>query len=194
MPRTPEENERIRKSAKENIRAAAMEVFMEKGYHGAAIDDIAKRAGVSKGLMYNYYKGKEELLAAMVNKRIDEIKEVMQSAAALGSSEEQLAYIINGALANVEQRPREFRFYLHMQTQPEEDKVLSEYSQVLNKAMAQQFEAQCGMFAGLGESEARARSLYFSSSLQGAMLMIATLPGHYSVEKLKQQLIEQFCQ
>lgn len=49
MPRTREESDRIRQLAKENIRTAAVEVFIEKGYHAVSIDDVAKRAGISKG-------------------------------------------------------------------------------------------------------------------------------------------------
>ncbi|MFM1654984.1 TetR/AcrR family transcriptional regulator [Brevibacillus sp. B_LB10_24] len=193
MPRTREENERIRQAAKENIRNAAMEIFIERGYHDASIDDIAKRAGVSKGLVYNYYKGKEDLLANMVQHRIDEISEVMQAAADLGSPSEQLKYIVEGALDNVRQRLNEYRFYLHLQTQPEEDKILFKYSQRLNKAMAEQFEVQCRLFAELGVEDARIRSLYFSSTLHGMMLMIATYSDHYPVEEMKKQIIQQFC-
>lgn len=193
MPRTREENDRIRQTAKKNIRTAAMEIFIECGYHDASIDDVAKRAGISKGLMYNYYKGKEALLAEMVESRIDEINTVMQAAAALRTPSEQLKHIVDGALDGVRQRPKVYRFYLHLQTQPEEDKILSKYSQMLNEAMAKLFELQCGMFTSLGDVDARLRSLYFSSTLHGAMLMISTYPDHYPVEEMKKQIIEQFC-
>lgn len=193
MPRTREENERIRQATKENIRTAAMEIFIERGYHDASIDDVAQKAGISKGLMYNYYKGKEALLAEMVESRIDEINAVMQAAAALSSPSEQLKHIVEGALDNVKQRPKVYRFYLHLQTQPEEDKIVSKYSQMLNEAMAKLFELQCGMFASLGAADTRLRSLYFSSTLHGAMLMISTYPDHYPVEEMKKQIIEQFC-
>ncbi|MGN7381361.1 MULTISPECIES: TetR/AcrR family transcriptional regulator [unclassified Paenibacillus] len=193
MPRTREENDRIRQAAKENIRTSAMEVFIERGYHNASIDDVAMRAGVSKGLIYNYYKGKEELLAEMVNYRIDEIGRVMLTASSLASPSEQLGYIVEGALDSVRQHPRIYRFYLHLQTQPEEDEVLSKYSQMLNEAMARQFEVQCEMFANLGVEDARLKSLYFSSTLHGAMLMMSTYPDHYPVEEMKGQIIRQFC-
>ncbi|MFD7522540.1 TetR/AcrR family transcriptional regulator [Paenibacillus chitinolyticus] len=194
MPRTQEENDRIRQAAKENIRTAAMEVFIEKGYHASVIDDIAKRAGVSKGLMYNYYKGKEDLLAEMVKMRIEEINHVMHTAAALSSPSEQLRHIIEGAINNVKQHPKIYRFYLHLQTQPEKDKILSRYSQMLNEAMADQFEVQCGFFAKLGSADPRMRSLYFSSTLHGMMLMISTYPDGYPVEEIKEQTIRQFCE
>jgi len=194
MPRTQEENDRIRQAAKENIRTAAMEVFIEKGYHASVIDDIAKRAGVSKGLMYNYYKGKEDLLAEMVKMRIEEINHVMHTAAALSSPSEQLRHIIEGAINNVKQHPKIYRFYLHLQTQPEKDKILSRYSQMLNETMADQFEVQCGFFAKLGSADPRMRSLYFSSTLHGMMLMISTYPDGYPVEEIKEQTIRQFCE
>ncbi|WP_010271900.1 TetR/AcrR family transcriptional regulator [Paenibacillus senegalensis] len=193
MPRTKEENNRIRQAARDKIRTAAMEIFIERGYHDASIDDIASRAGVSKGLLYNYYKGKEDLLAKMVQHRIAEISEVMEAAAALSSPSEQLRYIVEGALDGVRRRPDVYRFYLHLQTQPEEDKVLFKYSQQLKDAMSEQFEAQCQMFTELGADEPRIRSLYFSSALHGMMLMIATYTEHYPVEQMKKQIIEQFC-
>ena len=193
MPRTKEENERIRQVAKENIRTAAMEIFIERGYHDASIDDVAKKAGVSKGLMYNYYKGKEELLAEVVQYRIEEINQVMQAASTLDSPSEQLKYIVEAALDNVQQRPDVYRFHLHLQTQPEEDKVLAKYSQILNEAMAGHFQEQCGMFTRLGAADPRFRSLYFSSTLHGTMLMISTYREHYPTEEIKKQIIGQFC-
>ncbi|MFB9324601.1 TetR/AcrR family transcriptional regulator [Paenibacillus aurantiacus] len=193
MPRTQEENDRIRQAAKDNIRSAAIAIFIEKGYHDASIDDIAKRAGVSKGLIYNYYKGKEELLAEMVRTRIEDINHVMQTAATLDTPSEQLVHIIEGALHNVQQHPNVYRFYLHLQTQPEEDKVLARYSQMLNEAMADQFEVQCDMFAKLGDKDERMTSLYFSSTLHGAMQMISTYPDRFPVDDIKKKIIQQFC-
>ena len=48
------------------ICAAALEVFAEKGFAAAKLDEIAKRAGVSKGTLYLYFKDKEELFRDVV--------------------------------------------------------------------------------------------------------------------------------
>lgn len=57
------------------IAAAAFEAFAEKGYAATRIDDVAKRAGVSKGLTYLYYETKEDLFKAVIRnvvvRRID---------------------------------------------------------------------------------------------------------------------------
>ncbi|NQF12951.1 TetR/AcrR family transcriptional regulator [Brevibacillus sp. HB1.3] len=193
MPRTPAENERIRQAAKDKIHAAAMTLFIKKGYHATSIDDVAKQAQISKGLLYNYYKGKEELLAAMVQVRIEEVKEVMEAATQLATPHEQLRHIVDGALDNVYQRPDVYRFYLNLQTQPEDDRVLASYREQLNEESLRQFEVQCRIFKQLGVKQPRLRSLYFSSALQGAMLMMTTYSEGFPVEEMKEQLIREYC-
>ncbi|MCK2017929.1 TetR/AcrR family transcriptional regulator [Peribacillus frigoritolerans] len=193
MPRTSEENDRIRQASKEKIRAAAMELFIKQGYYATSISDIAKQAGISKGLLYNYYKGKEELLSEMVEDRIKEVAEVMEEAFTLNTPREQLEHIINGAIDNIHQKPEIHRFYLHLQTQPESDEELIKYSHLIIEENARQFEFQCKIFESMGETEPRKRSLYFSSVLQGIMLMISTYQQGFPKEEIKNQIISEFC-
>ncbi|WP_433744716.1 TetR/AcrR family transcriptional regulator [Falsibacillus pallidus] len=193
MPRTPEENDRIRQLSKQNIRAAAMELFVKQGYYATPISQVAKQAGISKGLLYNYYKGKEELLAEMVEARIKEVVDVMEGAEAFDKPSEQLKYIIEGAINTIHQNPEVHRFYLHLQTQPEADEELIKYSKLLIQENARMFEVQCRIFERMGVEEPRSRSLYFSSVLQGVMLMISTYPKNVPIEEMKKQVIKQFC-
>ncbi|MFB6365303.1 TetR/AcrR family transcriptional regulator [Paenibacillus elgii] len=193
MPRTPEENERIRRAARDKILQAATELFIEKGFHSASIDDVAKRANISKGLLYNYFKGKEELLAAMVDLRIEELLEVMQAAAAKETPAEQLRLIVEGALDNVRERPEVFRFYLNLFTCPRQDEVVARHGNRLLSAYAEQFEAQCEMFEKLGAPDPRKRSLHFSSTLQGIMLMYTNYPAGFPLDDMRSQTLEEFC-
>ncbi|MFP3888148.1 TetR/AcrR family transcriptional regulator [Priestia filamentosa] len=193
MPRTPEENDRIREASKKKIRVAAMELFIKQGYYATSIMDIAKQAGISKGLLYNYYKGKEDLLSEMVEDRIREVVEVMAEAVVLETPNEQLKYIVNGAIDNIHKNPEVHRFYLHLQTQPEADEELIKHSHLLVQENARQFELQCKIFERMGEQEPRKRSLYFSSVLQGIMLMISTYPQKFPIEGIKKQIITEFC-
>ena len=48
------------------ITAAAFDVFAEKGYAAARVEEVARRAGVSKGLMYRYFNTKEDLFKAVI--------------------------------------------------------------------------------------------------------------------------------
>ena len=59
----PTENSEADRRAE--ILRAAIEVFASKGYHGCRIADVAKQAGVAYGLVYHYFKNKEELLESV---------------------------------------------------------------------------------------------------------------------------------
>jgi AcrR family transcriptional regulator len=153
---------------------------------------VAKHAGISKGLLYNYYKGKEELLATMVEDRISELVQVMEEAKAIETPAGQLKHIVEGVIDNVYRKPEVFRFYLHLQTQPESDEVVAKYSKRLVEEITRQFEHQCDMFERLGVKEPRMRSLYFSSVLQGTMFMLSTYPERFPVKEVKEQIIQEF--
>ena len=53
------------------ITEAALKAFAENGYAATRVDDVAKRAGVSKGLLYLYFKTKEELFKAVIRSFIE---------------------------------------------------------------------------------------------------------------------------
>jgi AcrR family transcriptional regulator len=48
------------------LTAAALELFVEHGYAATRLEDVARRAGVSKGTLYLYFDGKEALFQAVV--------------------------------------------------------------------------------------------------------------------------------
>jgi AcrR family transcriptional regulator len=64
-PRSSEQFQTIREESTRRIVEAALTLFAEHGYAGTTIRMIAKEAGISLGLMYNYFSGKEELLRAI---------------------------------------------------------------------------------------------------------------------------------
>ena len=60
-----------RKDARpEELVAAALEVFVERGYAGTKLADVARRAGVTKGTIYLYFENKEALFKAVVRQTI----------------------------------------------------------------------------------------------------------------------------
>ena len=62
---------RRRKEARPGeIISAALEVFAEKGFAAARLDDIAARAGVSKGALYLYFETKQDLFTAVVREAV----------------------------------------------------------------------------------------------------------------------------
>lgn len=59
-----------REERQQTILAAAQKVFVEHGYHNAAMDEIATAAGVSKPIVYQYFPGKHDLYLALLERNV----------------------------------------------------------------------------------------------------------------------------
>ena len=66
MPKSQEQIHKLKLERKQNIILSALKVFCEKGYDGATVDDIAKKAECSHGLFYHYFKSKKEIFDAVI--------------------------------------------------------------------------------------------------------------------------------
>lgn len=80
------------------ILEAALELFVERGYAATRLDDVAQRAGVSKGTLYLYFDGKEALFKAVVRSGIVRaIEEAEQTVATYpGSCADLLRALVAG--------------------------------------------------------------------------------------------------
>ena len=68
---------------------AARDVFAAQGYHAAAMDDIAERAGVSKPVLYQHFPGKLELYQALLTTYADELVGQVEAALAATAENEE---------------------------------------------------------------------------------------------------------
>jgi AcrR family transcriptional regulator len=59
------------REARDELLTAALRVFARRGYREAGVDEIAATAGYSKGALYWHFSGKEDLLQALLEERID---------------------------------------------------------------------------------------------------------------------------
>jgi AcrR family transcriptional regulator len=78
-PRTKQQNDEIRLESSKKIIEAAFELIARNGYESTSISQIAEKAGVSKGLVYNYFESKEELLERMVQGAFSEGEVALQN-------------------------------------------------------------------------------------------------------------------
>ena len=72
-----------RRERRAQLLSSALEIFVAQGYHAAAMDDIAERAGVSKPVLYQHFPGKLELYLALLDTSCDQIIENCRVALAM---------------------------------------------------------------------------------------------------------------
>ncbi|MCQ6561282.1 TetR/AcrR family transcriptional regulator [Paenibacillus mendelii] len=76
-PLNEEQLVQIRDERREQIMAAALKVFSRRGVVGTKMSMIVKEAGISHGLVYHYFKSKEELFVTLVRSAIDGSQDAM---------------------------------------------------------------------------------------------------------------------
>lgn len=101
-------------ATEEKILAAAEEVFHEKGFDGARMQEVADHAGINKGLLHYYFKTKDKLFEAIfsaaIHRMVTKIAAIMELELAL---EEKIGLIVDQYLALLLRNPLLPRFVLH---------------------------------------------------------------------------------
>src|SRR5436309_11116853 len=81
-----------RSARRKQLLAAAQQVFVAQGYHAAAMDDIAERAGVSKPVLYQHFPGKLDLYLALLDTHCDALLDKVRAAmSATSDNKERVA-------------------------------------------------------------------------------------------------------
>ena len=69
-----------RQARRRQLLGAAQEVFVSQGYHAAAMDEIAERAGISKPVLYQHFPSKLELYLALLDESVDALIDTVRNA------------------------------------------------------------------------------------------------------------------
>src|SRR3989337_713763 len=80
---------RERRMQREEILAAAAQIFRDKGYHATSMQDIAEAVHLQKGSLYHHMRSKEEILASLLDRALDLLIQSMQEVMASPLSVEQ---------------------------------------------------------------------------------------------------------
>lgn len=73
MSRNKEQNQIIKDERREQILTAALKLFASKGLAAARMSDLSKSTGISQGLVYHYYRSKEELFTSLVDTALEKM-------------------------------------------------------------------------------------------------------------------------
>jgi len=99
-----------RRARRNQLLGAAQEVFVAQGYHAAAMDDIADRAGVSKPVLYQHFPGKLELYLALLDQHCEALLQAVRAALeSTTDNKQRVAATMDAYFAFVENEGGAFR-------------------------------------------------------------------------------------
>ncbi len=117
-PRTFEQFQEMRDQSKGKILQSALALFANKGYFSTTIAQLAKQAKVSKGLIYNYFTGKEDILKELVQLGFEEIDRVSVESESINDPVEKLRRQLDLFAELLSDNEVFWKLYTHLLAQP----------------------------------------------------------------------------
>jgi AcrR family transcriptional regulator len=183
-PRNPLSNERARLAASEAILNAAEEIISRDGLHSARTEDIARKAGVSKGLVFNYYKSRDELFEAVVRRQLARIFEIWENDPPQGRGADRLRAIAGIALGHVVEHLAAYRLLLSLMLQPDAATTVQKAAMSLKPRINRYYAMLHETFEALGSDDPVTDALLFQAGINGIAQQIALQPELLRTPKL----------
>jgi AcrR family transcriptional regulator len=187
-PRTKDQFEEIRQKSRENIEKIALELFAIKGYHATSISQIAEKAGISKGLLYNYYKSKEHLLDSVIMKVFDEIMRIVQLSENL-PAEKQIEQMIIQTINHLKENITFWRLYLFLVHQSD---VQLKLAGIWEKMRDDYMKYFASLFKKIGSKNPEMEAMMLGTMFDGIGINYVTAPDGYPIDEMSNYLVEIF--
>lgn len=189
-PRTKSANEALRQKSKEVIQTTALELFAHNGYHSTSISQIAREAGISKGLMYNYFSSKEALLESIIIEAVKMGEKIMEEVVAAEKSPvEKLVELTEASFQIVQGNLHYWKLMTSLAFQTD---VLTSLEPILKKQQEKAMQAVTELFARMGVEKAEYKAWLYGATMDGIMLHYLQMAPDYPLEQMKQLIMEQF--
>jgi AcrR family transcriptional regulator len=187
-PRTPEQNEEIRRQTQTAIQEAAFELFAQKGYSHTSISAIAKKAGVSKGLIYHYFSSKEEILEFIFRHWVEATEYMLHTTLDITPAE-RMRRMLSDVFDFIEHRPDISRLMTSLALQPDAIAAAKPY---LDEVKTKQIDVIVSLLRELNYSNPEEEAYYLGAKLDGIALGYVTLQEEYPLQQMKQKLLQEY--
>lgn len=189
-PRTKKQFEEIRSQSQAQLITTALSLFASKGFTSTSVADIARQAGVSKGLMYNYFPSKEKLLLAIIGQALKELGETMEKAVGIADPAKRLEALIRSTFDAAKRDTERWRLF----------QILSLYPETIEVGG---LELQAGRMQMIGIYKSILSELNFPNPerevwilgalFEGIMTHFFEAPEDYPLDEVLDEVIKRYC-
>ncbi len=165
MPRKKQDIEALKDQRRQQILEKALELFVQKGYHKTTMEEIARACGISKGLIYNYFSSKKQLLTDLLLSSLAQMETAIPQKNPENFTQDDIINLINSAfdLISKQKKDRLKLYYLLMAQADTQDIVQPIIMDFLNKII----DLLTPFFKQKGILNTRSYILSFLSALDG---------------------------
>lgn len=189
-PRTKEQFESIREEKKKLIFETALDLFALEGYHSTSINKIAKKANISKGLLYNYFESKEALLIEILTSGFNEMMQNFDPNQDEVLSEEEMLNFLTSLFTMLKENNQYWKLYYAIFFQPDVYELIKDQLAELFTGM---MKILTNYYSHHGLKEPEKEALVFGCLIDGVAFNYVMNPDLFPIEVLKDYIIKKFC-
>jgi len=186
-PRSAEQFEEIRNEKVELIMRVALELFANNGYESTSISKIANSAGISKGLMYNYFPSKEALLTKIIMSGMDSFMHHLIVEDLEHIQKEELIHFIDGNLVSLKQNTDYYKLYFSLILQPSVFKMLGNDFMVIFEQLIEKFVMY---FSQQGEKNPYVKARFILAIFDGIGIHYIGDVENFPLDDVRELIIE----
>lgn len=187
MPKTKEQIDDIRKQKKQLIMDTALELFAENGFHATSISQIAIKANISKGLAYNYFKSKIDILNEIMNQGFNEIYDNLDMNHDGLIEEADFKYFIHQNFRLVNENRQYWRLLYSLLLQPKVSLAFAEKYEEKAKPIFNMFYQ---FIVSKGSKNPEKDLMAVASMIEGAFLYLVAASDFFPAKELEQAVID----
>ncbi|MCX6235120.1 MAG: TetR/AcrR family transcriptional regulator [Bacteroidetes bacterium] len=188
-PRTEKQFEEIRENKKALIMDTALELFASQGYYPTSISDIAQKAGISKGLMYNYFESKEDLIKEIVDKGMAEFTDIFDVNKDGVLTSEEFTFFIDESFRRLKENTSYWKLYFSIILQPPVYEMARERMFELTPLNQQ---ILLNYYKQRGARNPELEVSLFHVLMDGVFMNFIMDPEDFPLEEMKKMIIEKF--
>ncbi|WP_020526962.1 TetR/AcrR family transcriptional regulator [Flexithrix dorotheae] len=186
-PRTEEQFASMREKSKELLMDTALQLFSKKGFHSTSISQITNEAGVAKGILYHYFKSKEELLVAIIQKGTNELQSLFLEAFKAENPREQLEQMIRVTVKAMKEQKLYWQLFSSLITQMHDNKIIED---ILKPLTQQSIILMEGLFSKLGKKNPKMEAIAIAALFDGIGLHYLFVMDDYPIDEITEFIIE----
>jgi AcrR family transcriptional regulator len=189
MPRSPEQFDALRRESQERLERAALTVFAQLGFQRATVRDVAREAGVSQGLLYHYFRTKDELLVAVFRRGTDDVAAALAAAPPAGTPREQFDAFVRTSFRLLDEHRDYWRLNHLVRHDATAVAALGDQLHVWTRGVA---HALAALLTALGHEDAPARARLLFAAIDGVAQHYLLDPGGYPLPAVLDALLATF--
>lgn len=190
-PLTKEQFEAKREESKTKIIAVALQLFSKKGFENTSIIDIAKATGISKGLTYNYFKSKDELLEQTLLFILNKVVEVLKEGNTIRDPYKRLEFMIRTNFALLKKEPDFWKMFVVLSLQLDKR---SKSAKILKDYWGRLFENAINIFKEMGHENYLEMAYQYGAMMDGLGIQYILLNDpSFPFDETLEKVIQQYC-